>query len=132
MTDKPIKHNSRLTPFAQELRRNMTKEEQTLWYEYLHIYPYRFRRQVTVGIYILDFYCAKTKLAVELDGSQHFTAEGKKHDAIRTEYLETLGIIVLRYSNWDITSNLGAVCADIDRTVRRRIEELGTESKPLT
>jgi very-short-patch-repair endonuclease len=130
MIDKTIKHNPRLTPYAQELRRNMTKEEQTLWYEYLHIYPYRFRRQVTIGTYILDFYCAKAKLAIELDGSQHFTTEGKRHDAIRTEYLEEFGIKVLRYSNWDITSRFNVVCTDIDRTVQRRINELEKKNNP--
>ena len=60
-------HNQRLTSRSQQLRKNMTKEERRLWYEYLRSYPVRFRRQVTCGTYILDFYCAAAKLAVELD-----------------------------------------------------------------
>ena len=71
-----MKHNSELTPLAQRLRREMTKEERKLWYDFLNTYPYRFRRQVAFGHYILDFYCSSAKLAVELDGSQHYSAVG--------------------------------------------------------
>ena len=116
-----MKHNPKLTTFAQELRRNMTDAERRLWYEYLNSYPHRFRRQVTVGNYILDFYCASAKLAIELDGSQHFTEEGRKNDAVRTAYLEQLGIRVLRYSNWNVMFNLRNVCQNIDREVNARI-----------
>ena len=63
-----MKHNSQLTSRAQQLRRDMTKEERKLWYGYLSKYPHRFRRQVTCGHFILDFYCAAAKLAIELDG----------------------------------------------------------------
>ena len=73
-------HNKKNTSNAQNLRKNMTKEERKLWYEYLSKYPYRFRRQVTCGNYILDFYCAAAKLAVELDGSQHYDADGLLYD----------------------------------------------------
>jgi len=76
-------HNGKLTTRAQQLRKNMTKEERKLWYEYLHNYPRRFRRQVTCGSFILDFYCASAKLAVELDGSGHYTPEGKRYDQER-------------------------------------------------
>ena len=82
-----MQHNSKLTSRAQSLRKNMTKEERRLWYEYLHNYPYRFRRQVTVGKYILDFYCATAKLAVELDGSQHCEPAQLLYDEQRTAYL---------------------------------------------
>ena len=64
-----MEHNQKLTPRAQQLRKNMTKEERKLWYEYLRDYPHQFRRQVAFGNYILDFYCAAAKLAIELDGS---------------------------------------------------------------
>ena len=102
----------------------MTKEECELWYKYLRQYPHQFRRQVTVGIYILDFYCAAAKLAVELDGSQHYTAEGKQHDAARTRFLESLGIRVARYPNSVVIKNLQGVCDDIDRIVQERVKEL--------
>ena len=102
----------------------MTKEECELWYKFLRKYPYQFRRQVTIGKFILDFYCAAAKLAIELDGSQHFTAEGQKHDEARTNFLMSQGIMVLRYSNAVVMQNLQGVCSEIDRTVRYRVEEL--------
>ena len=116
-----MQHNSNLTSRAQTLRRNMTKEERRLWYEYLHDYPYRFRRQVTFGNYILDFYCAAARLAVELDGSQHYEPAERLYDERRTEYLNSLGIRVLRFSNLDVLRNLHGVCQQIDRTISERI-----------
>ena len=100
----------------------MTKEERRLWYEYLNNYPYRFRRQVTFGNYILDFYCAAAKLAVELDGSQHYQEDGKLYDAERTAYLNGIGIYVLRFSNSDVLQNLRGVCQAIDMAVMSRIK----------
>ncbi len=117
-----MRHNTKLTSRAQELRRNMTKEERRLWYEYLRNYPYQFRRQVTCGRFILDFYCAAAKLAVELDGSQHYTPEGKQYDAERREYLISQGIKVLRFSNADVLRNLYGVCQTIDIAVLERIQ----------
>ncbi len=116
-----MQHNRKLTSRAQELRKQMTKEERRLWYEYLHCYPYRFRRQVTCGGYILDFYCAAAKLAVELDGSQHYTAEGHAYDEKRNAYLQSQGIYVLRFSNTDVLQNLRGVCQAIDMAVAERI-----------
>ena len=117
-----MQHNERLTSRAQMLRKNMTKEERKLWYEYLHNYPLRFRRQVTFGNYILDFYCAAAKLAVELDGSQHYQPAERHYDESRTAYLNGLGIHVLRFSNLDILRNLRGVCQQIDLTVSQRMK----------
>ena len=116
-----MQHNSKLTSRAQSLRKNMTKEERRLWYEYLHDYPYRFRRQVTVGKYILDFYCATAKLAVELDGSQHCEPAQLLYDEQRTAYLDSIGIYVLRFSNLDVLQNLRGVCRQIDMIISERI-----------
>lgn len=116
-----MQHNSKLTSRAQSLRKNMTKEERRLWYEYLHNYPYRFRRQVTVGKYILDFYCATAKLAVELDGSQHCEPAQLLYDEQRTAYLDSIGIYVLRFSNLDVLQNLRGVCRQIDMIISERI-----------
>ena len=115
-----MQHNKRLTEYARELRRNMTKEEKQLWYHFLREYPVRFRRQVTCGNYILDFYCAKAKLAIELDGSQHFEADAMTRDQERTAYLDSLGIYVLRVPNNEIWSNLTGVCDAIDELVHLR------------
>ena len=118
-----MKHNANLTSRAQELRKNMTKEERRLWYEYLHTYPHRFRRQVTFGNCILDFYCASAKLAIELDGSQHYEEVGRQRDAQRTAFLESNGIFVLRFANIDVMQNLRGVCDQIDLVVQRRIAD---------
>ena len=119
-----MKHNPNLTTYAQNLRKNLTKEEKELWYKFLRNYPVQFRRQVTVGNYILDFYCAYAKLAIEVDGSQHFTEDGKRCDEKRTAYLDKLGIRVLRYTNWNVMTNLRNVCHNIDMEVYKRIQEL--------
>lgn len=66
------KFNKQLVPFARELRKEMTKEERHLWYDFLRTYSVRFTRQKILGRYIADFYCAEAKLIIELDGSQHF------------------------------------------------------------
>ena len=112
--------NSSLKPLAQALRRNQTAEEGLLWYQFLSKYPLRFRRQYTIGNYIVDFYCHKAKLVIELDGSQHYEPKAQKADADRTAYLESLGLCVLRYSNLDIRKRLRPVCEDIHRVVLER------------
>ena len=99
----------------------MTKEERRLWYEYLRKHPYRFRRQVAVGRYILDFYCAAARLAVELDGSQHYASSNQKYDQMRTDSLAELGIQVIRFSNTDVLQNLRGVCQTIDMAIASRI-----------
>ncbi len=115
-----MNHNQKLTSRAQNLRKNMTKEERKLWYEYLNKYPYRFRRQVTCGNYILDFYCAAAKLAIELDGSQHYEPEAIQYDLKRTLYLEGLGLKVIRFTNSDIAMHFQQVCEAIHNEVRDR------------
>lgn len=118
-----MKHNPRLTPYAQKLRKNMTPQELKLWYGYLKKYPVQFRRQVTVGIYILDFYCAKAKLAVEIDGAQHYEEKGKQHDRCRTNYLNSLGIEVLRFTNSDVERNFFGVCLMVDNKVKDKMKK---------
>lgn len=72
------KYNKNNISFAKELRKNMTKEERHLWYDFLRSYPVKFTRQKVLGRFIADFYCSEAKLIVELDGNQHYEAEGKK------------------------------------------------------
>lgn len=115
------KHNKSIVPFARDLRKNMTKEEKHLWYDFLKTHPARFSRQKILGKYIADFYCAKAKLVIELDGSQHYKEEGREYDSERTSYLETYDITVLRISNYDINSNFSGVCTYIDSAVKRLI-----------
>jgi len=118
-----VKQN-KLTPLAQTLRREATREEQRLWYEFLSSYPVRFRRQVVIGKYIIDFYCSSAKLAIELDGSQHYEDSALIRDDERTQWLNKNGILVLRFLNSDVSNNLSDVCATIDTVVKERLEEL--------
>ena len=106
-------NNSRLTGNAQKLRREMTKEERHLWYDFLKELPVTVNRQKVIGRYIVDFYCAEAKLVIEIDGTQHYEQEGKETDSERDAYLNDLGLHVLRYSNRDINRSFAAVCADI-------------------
>ena len=107
--------NPKLTPFAQKLRREMTKEERHLWYDFLKDLPVTFNRQKVIGDYIADFYCASSKIVIELDGSQHYEDQGMQSDEIRDAYFSSLGIRVLRYSNKDIKKNFEGICEDILR-----------------
>ncbi len=115
-----MEQNPNLKHYAQKNRRNMTKEENLLWYQFLKYYPLRFRRQYVIGNYITDFYCHKAKLVVELDGSQHYNPKEQEKDAARTQYLESLGISVLRFSNSDVLQRFHSVCEMIDFTVKQR------------
>ena len=84
------KHNPCLVPNAKQLRKNMTKEERHLWYDFLRQYPVRFQRQKVLGKYIVDFYCAKANLVVELDGSQHYEPNNIQKDEERTIFLKNM------------------------------------------
>ena len=112
------KHNKQLVPLARALRKNMTKEERRLWYDFLRDYPVRFSRQKVLGRYIADFYSAEAKLIIELDGSQHYEDESIRKDARRTEILEAYGLRIIRVANNEITENFDGVCDYIDAVVR--------------
>ena len=114
-------HNKNLVSTAKMLRKNMTKEEKHLWYDFLRSYPLRFVRQKIVGIYITDFYCAKAKLVLELDGSQHYEDIGIEKDAERTKFLEQYGFKVLRIPNNAIKQNFRGVCEYIDLCVKQSL-----------
>ena len=118
----PYKHNKNLVPVAKMLRKNMTAEENELWYKFLRLYPIKFLRQKILGNYVADFYCASAKLVVELDGSQHNTPEGVRYDTIRTEFLQEYGLLVLRIPNALIYRDFKTVCAYIDELVQKRLE----------
>ncbi len=115
------RHNKCLVPAAKDLRKNMTKEERRLWFDFLRDYPVRFMRQKPLGQYIVDFYCAAAHLVIELDGSQHYDAPAIAHDAERTAYLKQLGISVVRIPNDEINENFQGVCEYIDHLVHRSI-----------
>ena len=116
-----MERNEKLTGNARNLRRNMTKEEAHLWYQFLCRYKPRFHRQYVIGNYIADFYCHKAKLVVELDGSQHCDPGSIEYDRNRTEYLCTQGLEVLRFSNLDVMRQFQSVCESIDMAVKRNM-----------
>jgi len=106
-------YNSKLTPNARKLRKDMTKEEHHLWYDFLKQLPMTVHRQKVLGNYIVDFYIASAKIVIELDGSQHYEKQHQDYDHQRDAYLVSLGNRVLRYSNADINHRFRDVCEDI-------------------
>ena len=118
------KHNSQIVPAAKMLRKNMTKEERHLWYDYLRTYPVRFSRQKVLGKYIADFYSAQAKLVIELDGGGHYTQETIEYDIARTAFLEGYGLKVIRIPNNEINCNFRGVCEYIDEVVKQSLSQL--------
>ena len=115
---------SRLRSNARKLRRNSTDAERVLW---LELRDHRlngagFRRQVPIGNYVADFVCHAVKLVIELDGGQHFSAEGEKSDASRTAVIEAKGLRVLRFSNHDVMTNRAGVIETIAAAVAAKCE----------
>ena len=106
---------------SQRLRSEQQPEERRLWYCFLNRYPVRFRRQVVLGDYIADFYCAKARLVIEPDGSQHYMPEGKAYDVRRDAILKEKGIEVMRFSDLQVNREFQNACEAIDLTVKRRI-----------
>ncbi|MBQ7603862.1 MAG: DUF559 domain-containing protein [Clostridia bacterium] len=118
------KHNKYIVPAARTLRKNMTDEEKRLWFDFLRTYPVRFSRQKILGRYIVDFYCAKANLVIELDGSQHYTEYGITRDDERTRFLEKYRLKVVRILNSDIHDNFAGVCRHIDNIVKQSLSQL--------
>ena len=118
------KHNKQLVPLAKQLRKEMTKEERHLWYDFLRTYPIRFSRQKVLGKYIADFYSAEAKLVIELDGSQHYEDINAEKDAERTAFLEAYGLTVIRIPNNEVARNFRGVCEYIDSAVRQSLSQL--------
>ena len=113
--------DNQLLDTARKLRREMTPQERRLWFTFLRTYPVKCYKQRIIGPYIVDFYCAKAKLVIEVDGSQHYDPGQQEYDRRRTEYLRNLGLQVVRYSNADIGRRFQAVCADIDCRIRHHV-----------
>ena len=111
----------RLSSCAKALRKNMTPQENKLWYQFLRTYPLKIYKQRIIDAYIVDFYCAKAKLVIEIDGSQHYSQEGQEHDQRRSEALARYGVQVLRLSNREVNGEFDAVCQMIHQAIQDRI-----------
>ncbi len=118
------KHNKQLVPLAKHLRKEMTKEERHLWYDFLRTYPVRFSRQKVLGKYIADFYSAEARLVIELDGSQHYEQLAEQKDSERTAFLEGYGLKVLCIPNNEVSRNFRGVCEYIDAAVKQSLSQL--------
>ena len=96
---------------ANKLRQNRTKEEIKLW-EYLKTKPlgFKFRQQHPFGKYILDFYCHKAQLAIEIDGENHLEKEQKLKDKIRTEFVNEMGLQEMRITNHYVNNEFEKLC----------------------
>ena len=116
------KHNSGLTENARKLRKNMTKEERHLWYDFLKDYPVRFLRQKVIDQYIVDFYCHDARLIIELDGFQHYETEHQIKDQERTQQFAKRNLMVIRIPNNEIFRNFNGVCEYIHHIVSLRTE----------
>ncbi len=100
----------------------MTPEERHLWYDFLKDYPVRFLRQKVIDGYIVDFYCASAKIAIELDGSQHYTQAGIEYDEERDKLLQAWGIEVIRFPNGAVRERFADTCRYIDQIVTSKIK----------
>ena len=118
------KQNKQLVPLAKQLRKEMTKEERHLWYDYLRLYPVRFSRQKVLGKYIVDFYCAQARIVIELDGSQHYEDRNVAKDQERTAFLESYGLSIIRIPNNEVMRNFRGVCEYIDTAVKQSLSQL--------
>ena len=105
----------------------MTPWERKLWYCFLKAYSPRFQRQKEIDNFIVDFYCAKARLIVELDGGGHYTPEENKKDMERTKKLEQYGLQIIRFCNKEVDKNFYAVCSVIDKTVKNRMNMQAVE-----
>ena len=123
-------YNKENIPLAKTLRKNMTTWERKLWYEFLRNYPIRFQRQKAIGNYIVDFYCARIGLVIELDGGGHYIKEQIEKDKFRTKKLEDMNLTVLRICNLDIDRNFSGVCEYIDLSVKKSLPQSASLTAP--
>lgn len=126
-----MKRNLNLSDRAKDLRKNMTKQEKHLWYDFLSKHEVRWYKQRIIDNYIVDFYCSRAKLVIELDGSQHYTKDGIEYDNERTNVLREYGIEVIRFSNNEIDTCFDGVCLKIEEIVKKRLSDFNQSVKAV-
>ena len=117
---KIIPYNPKLVPYAKKLRQNMTPGEIALWREVKgKKLGVRFSRQIPIDQYIVDFYCKNLQLAIEVDGSIHFKNEQQNKDIFRQNRLESLGVVLIRFSDLDVKNNLSLVLEELKNKIKK-------------
>ncbi len=124
MKETTVVKNNKMLPVARRLRREMTLSEQHLWFRFLRSYPVKIYKQRIIESFVVDFYCAEARLVIELDGSQHYTEQGKAYDEERSSIMEGYGVEVLRFTNLEVDREFDAVCERIDARIKQRTAEL--------
>jgi very-short-patch-repair endonuclease len=114
-------YNRVLIDRARSMRKEMTPAEKHLWFDCLCNLPVKFRRQRPFGAFIVDFYCPALKLVIEVDGDRHFSEQGLAYDRERTQFLESLGLAVVRFTNHEVLHQLEGVCERIREYVDSRL-----------
>ena len=115
----PMIYNGKNIVLAKNLRKRGTPQEKHLWYDFFRNYEIRFQRQKAIGEYIVDFYCPTLKIAIEIDGIQHYSQEGIEKDKIRTKYLNSIGIQVVRITNKQIDTDFTWICEYLDTEIQK-------------
>ena len=118
-------YNPQFIERSRVLRKNMTRHEKHLWYDFLRDYPIKWYRQRSIDSFIVDFYSHRARLIIELDGCQHYTEDGIAYDTIRTDVLERYDLKVIRFSNIEIDRNFFSVCESINKLVLDRVTTAG-------
>ena len=115
----PIFYNNKNINLAKNLRKLATPQEKHLWYDFLKDYEIKFQRQKTIGEYIVDFYCPSLKLAIEIDGNQHYSKEGLEKDNIRTKEINKQGVQIIRITNNQIDKDFVWVCEYLNTEIQK-------------
>ena len=115
----PIFYNSKNIVLAKNLRKRATPQEKHLWYDFLKNYEIKFQRQKVIGEYIVDFYCPSLKIAIEIDGNQHYSKDALEKDKIRTKEINKQGIQIIRITNKQIDKDFVWVCEYLDAEIQQ-------------
>ena len=110
--------NSEMLPRCKELRKSMTKQERRLWYEFLRDYPIKIYKQRSIDRFIVDFYCSRAHIAIEVDGGQHYSPDGMQYDSERSAVLARYGVTVIRITNEDVDNRFTTVCEQLDKMIK--------------
>jgi very-short-patch-repair endonuclease len=122
------RYTPRLTFTARKLRKNATLGERLLWGKLRRKQlGYRFRRQVPIEHYIVDFFCPKLELIIEVDGSSHHTEDQFFDDLRRQEYLESFGLQVVRFDDLAVKFSIDEVLDQLQYVIAQRVKELELE-----